>query len=327
MPTLVIDPAGDNIVVACREAGLAAPRLVGGVDYAGAGNERSFVRAELRNVPISFIRVVPSVARQIRDKFAKRAQVPCAGDVFLNADPTEIVVCSGEYTDRMMTAGPHRMPDLLLHEVDNGDTQAFEEFTSQIFLSNATSPLDGTKKQATPTFATASAGGVGSEILMDTTTIPTCGTFPNPGVTCATAIGPAERIWLLDGAIVDGYITGSPRVDFLSNGGTGDHWALQDCFCKIFIVRGGVDVATWVTGFSNGNGGFAGGTITMSAPPVIFPALTGDQIRVELYGRAARHGGYNTSDYQTVFFGGSTFGGAQTGVLFLGGDASLLWPP
>jgi hypothetical protein len=329
---VVLDVGGAALVYPWMRAGQADPDQLGGVSRAYAGNQYTSVVAEFMNVPLVSQHRTATEYAAVKTLFAKGAQVPCQGKVFNPV--TGVVVCSGKVTGEMepgnvdASGEPLWTINLTLSEVDNADTA--DVAPAGLYLTNVVSPLDGSMNLAAADPADDPfSAGVGSKELLNSDVIPTCGDpmAPNPTVSCATVTSSApEMVWLLGGAAVDGYITGAPSVVLNSIGGTGDRWARQDSFCIIYVVRGGVDVATWVTGSSGTNGGFAGDAITMTAPAVIFPGLTGDRVRVELYGVAALHSGYaDDGVHQTVSFGNNG-GGVHLGRLYLGGDAVLMWP-
>lgn len=322
---VILDVGGSPLVYPWSRAGQADPELVGGISRAYAGNQYTSIAAEFDVIPLVSQHRTSAEYGAVKTLFAKGAQVVCQGKVF-NPRVADLITCSGKVTGEMEPGfvGDDGEPlwtiSLTLTEADNNDTQPTALAT--IYLSNATSPLDGAALLATADVDASTPAGPGAEILLDGVTIPTCGVAP-----CAIVTSPsAERVWLLDGAEADGWITGSPTVQLSSSGDSGGNWVLQDCMCKIFIVRSGSDVAEWDTAWSAGNGGFSGDNITMAAPAVVFPGLTGDRVRVELYGRGQRQPGTSSTSLQTVFFGGS-FPNTQAGLLRLGGDAAtLLWP-
>lgn len=321
MSVLTLDVGGANqMTVACQRGGHAAPRRVGQRLTSFGGRLTQNARAELMVVPVVLQYLTATEAATVRSLFALGAWVSCSGDVFNNGGAT--VSFSGTITDEIDDTQGWWTISLTLYEVA---VTGYTPTTRTFYLTNVTSVDDpgdnsimlGSSDAADDPFA----AGTGSETLLDGVTIPTCGTFPNPSVTCATATSPsAERTWLSVGSPNGGWMSGTLTVTILSSGGTGDHWALQDAMCILTIVRAGVDVATWSTDYSAGNGGFAGGNITMStANSVLFDVQIGDQLRVEIYGRAARHGGYNTTDLQSVVFGNGG-GGAHYGRVAYVGD-------
>lgn len=323
MSVLTVDVGGANqTTLALQRGGHTDPRRVGGLTDGFAGSEESAIIAELMVIPFVTVPVDFATAKTVHDLFALGAQVNCAGDVFDNGGAT--IVCSADLTDEVDPTATWFTISGTLYEVENAAT-AYTPLTIAFYLTNVTSPYDpgdgSLNVASTNTASDPFAAGVGSETLLDDETIPTCGGAPDVSVICPTVISSApERSWLSPATVDGGWITGQPTVYFLSGGGTGDHWELQDCMCKLYIVRAGVDVVEWDTAWSNGNGGFAGGTISMAAPAVVFQALPGDRVRVEVFGRAARHGGYNTTDLQTIGFGNGG-GGNHYGQLIVGGNA------
>jgi hypothetical protein len=322
--TIVFDPLGANIRVMCQRAGLSPDRRVGDIDQASAGNRRSFIAAEYRVAPLAFVNATPAQCKAIKDLLRLGAQIATSGTVWLNDDPDEIVVCDGVYTDEMETGGPWRVPGVTLYEV--GDATPFTAGAAT-YLSNVASPSGGGMNLATADEdEDPFAAGIGSLRLLDAATPATCGGSPDPSVNCPityTDPGTPEKVWITAATVQDGYLTGRPYVSFLSKGGTGDRWQTQAFKAKLIVVRGGVDVFSIETGYSDTNGGFAGGTSTATAADsTIFPTLIGDRVRVEIYARLGLHGGYADDQpadlaRQTISFGN---GGAGSHLGRIGWD-------
>lgn len=98
MSILTLDVGGaGEIDVDCESAGHAPPRIVGEKRYTALGRERSFIKAELMNVPVVIRNLTQLDVRAVRALFANGAHVVCNGEVFNNglAD----ITCSGEITD------------------------------------------------------------------------------------------------------------------------------------------------------------------------------------------------------------------------------------
>jgi hypothetical protein len=125
MSILTLDAGGLDLDVPCERAGHADPREVGERRYTSNGNERSFIKAELMNVPVVISNIQEDTARLIREMFANGNQVPCTGVVFNNA--LAEVICSGEITDEAETGGAEGEPlywvvSLTLAEARNAGT-------------------------------------------------------------------------------------------------------------------------------------------------------------------------------------------------------------
>jgi hypothetical protein len=316
MPTLTIDVGGGSQMdLYCEKAGHAAPRRVGSKGFSASGSEHSQIRAEPMVVPVILAPLPTATIATIRGLFALGAHVACRGDVFNNANAT--TVCSGTITDELHITGDRWTANLTLYEI--GTTLGYTPTQTIVYLTNVVSPTDATKNLASTDANDDpfSAGTGGINLLAGPGDIPTCGTFPDPLTSCAVGTSAAPEIsFLSEPSPNGGYITGAPTVNFHSTGGVGDAWATQDMFAKIYIVRSGVDVAEFDTGFSNGNGGFSGGTVTAAAASIIFAAAIGDRVRVDVYGRAALHSGYSVGTLQHI-----SFGNLGAGVHF----ATLVW--
>lgn len=320
MPTLTLNyGTGSPITVACQKAGQAQPRRVGGKTNGFGGAEDSDIRAELMVVPLILAPKSLTEAAAIRALVALGAQFPCRGDVFLNGGATT-VICSGKVSDELDPTASRVALNLTLFEIGAADYSPLE---TPVFLSNVVSPTDATMNLASTNGADDPfSAGLGNVTIMDAPeVIPTCPGLPNPLVNCPLGYSAnAEFKWLSKPSPNGGWITRAPRLEIISAGSTADAWNIQDVKAKIFIVRSGVDVAAWETGYSNGNGGFAGGLITATAPAIVFLALVNDRTRVEIFGRAGLHQGYSVSgDYQVLTFGNAG-AGSHYGRIVFGGE-------
>jgi hypothetical protein len=123
MSTLTLDVGGLALDVGCKKGGFALPDLVGAVLRSENGNARSFIRAELKNVPVILVDLDKATALTIRQLFAKGSHVVCNGEVFDNA-LADITVW-GEITGEMIQGGTWWELSITLHEVSNDDTGLF----------------------------------------------------------------------------------------------------------------------------------------------------------------------------------------------------------
>jgi hypothetical protein len=328
---VTLDVGGAALVYPWTRAGQADPELVGGISRAYAGNQYTSIIAEFEVVPLVSQHRTSAEYGALKTLFAKGAQVPCQGKVF-NPRTAEIITCSGKVTGEMEPGfvdddgEPLWTVNLTLTEADNDDTAITASVA--IYLSNVASPDVGGSNLATADESEDPFGaGVGSLELMNAPwVIPTCGGPPDPSVNCPIGTSGLEASWITAATVADGYLTGTPKVRFLSSGGTGDAWQVQSFMAKIIIVRGGVDFIEWETGWSDTNGGFSGGNSTATAPAIVFPSLAGDRVRVDIYSRAGLHGGYaDDGVHQTLSFGNGG-GGNHYGQLLLGGDILTMWP-
>jgi hypothetical protein len=154
-----------------------------------------------------------------------------------------------------------------------------------------------------------------------------CGGAPDPTVTCSTTISAApERIWMTD-VLADGYISGVPTITMSMAGDTGDRWATQACYIKVFLVRSGVDIASFQTDWSPSNGGIGGADVTMTGTAsVLLRIVASDRLRFELYGRKALHGGYSDNHVNQAVGYGYLGGGTYLAIARLGGLVQKLFP-
>lgn len=333
---LEIDVGGAGIRLDNWErAGQADPEQSGGVSRAYAGNEYSSVVAEFMKVPLVSGPVSTADYAQVDAIFARGAQVPCRGDAFKGR--TDTITCSGKLTAEMVPGGiddtgaPLWVMNLLLSEVDNAGTAIATDAT--IYLAVGDSPDDPGDSSILLASADAaddpfSAGTTLLELMNAPWTIPTCGNplAPDPAISCAVGFSGLEKTWKMAPAVNPGWLTGRWRVVFLSTGDTGDRWSTQAFMVKIFIERASVDIAQWDTGWSDTNGGFAGGDSTATSAPIVFQAEAGDVPRFELYSRAGLHSGYaDNSAHQTLRFGNGG-GGSHYGRALIGGDVATIWP-
>jgi hypothetical protein len=312
---LTVDVGGANeTTLQLQRGGHAAPRRVGGLTEGLAGSEESAVIAELMVVPFVTVPLDFATAKTVRDLFALGAQVNCAGDVF---DKPGTIVCSADITDEVDPTARWFTLSGTLYECENDDT-TYTPLSTIIYLTNQLSPDDpgdGSVNMASSNAADDPfSAGLGTITLLDGVTIDT-----TPAVTSSPA---AEGVWLTKPTVLGGWASGSPTVQFLSQGGSATTWEFQDAMCKLFVVRGGVDVAEWDTAWSAGNGGLGGGAITMAAPAIVFLFQPGDQIRIEPYGRAAYKPAQSGGTLQDLIFGNNG-GGAHEAKLVLGGSVSF----
>lgn len=330
MPTITFDVGGANITVPCQRAGKAAKRRLGAAGPTANGNLRSFIRQEFNEIPLILIRVTQEEAAAIEALFANGAIVPCAGDVVNNGGAT--IRCLGDYTDNMEPADTLRTPTVFLHEV--GSPVAGLPPVAGAFLLNDPGTAGAGETGGTPLLATPSGGGgianLGAVRVLNAGTPPTCGTFPDPAVTCSTIYSSApERTWATDAFVRDGWLTGKAGVLVLSIGGTADKWAHQSSLFRISLYRGGADVKTIDTEYG-GNGGFAGSAVLhQTAASIIWEVFAGDRLRFEIWGRLALHGGYadgndgSNLDRQTITYGQ---GGTGASPVYISGLAAVLNP-
>jgi hypothetical protein len=302
MPILTLDVGGAALAVACQKGGHAPPRKAGNRGYAFSGGETSGVRAELMVVPVVLVDLPSATCASIRTLFANGAQVPCSGDVFNNGGTT--IICSGTITDEFLQGGTQWFTiALTLYEVG---ALGYAATDILLYLTNVVGgggDYIGSTDAADDVFAS----GLGSVTLMNAPeVIPTCGGAPDPTIACTVGFSAAaEEVWESYPAPADGWIFGTPTVVFLSIGSTADNWSTQAYRAEIYIERAGVDVVQWDTGYSDTNGGFAGGNSTATmANPVVFEVEAGDIMRVEVWSRAGLHSGYaDNGAYQVLTFG------------------------
>lgn len=329
MPTITFGVGTPSpITVPCQRAGKAAKRRVGEVAPTANGNLRSFIRWEGNEIPLILIRVDQTTAAAIEALFANGAIVPCAGDVINNGGAT--VDFMGDYTDNMEPADTLRTPSLFLHEVGSALTGGLLTVPPIFLRPDAGTP--GAGETTTPEKASVSPGSGFADMVdlrvLDAATPATCGTLPDPNVTCTvTYSATPEKTWNSEAFLRDGWLTGIPRVDILSKGGTGDRWAYQSSQFRIFLRRGGADVKTISTAYGT-NGGFAGSGVTHNAlSSILWEVFAGDRLRFELWGRLALHGGYADDQpaelaRQTVTYG---WGGAgEVAPVYIGGLFTVL---
>lgn len=326
--TLVIDPDGVNLIVPVQRAGKTAKRLVGDISTASAGNQRTHIIAELDNIPVVLLDSTPAICRQIESIFARGAQVVTAGTVWNRDDAGAThVLAWGEYTDDMQQGGPRRVPGINLHEV--GDALGYVAPSAVIYLGSQDSPDDPGDSSILLASADAAddpfSAGLGGLTLMIGVTIPTCGGAPDPSVNCAIAFSGLEKSWLMPAAVADGWLAGTLQTVFLSNGGAADRWQTQAYRAEIFVVRGGVDVVEWDTGWSDTNAAPFGGNSTATGPQIIYQILTGDRVRIDLYSRAGLHGGYTDDGVHQALTFGNGGAGNHYGRLLIGGEVAKIW--
>ena len=317
----------NGVAYQCQRGGHAAPRRVGTMPGSFAQRQTSSVRAELMVVPVILSYLTSAEAATLRTTLANGAQVTCSGDVFNNGGAA--IVCSGAITDEERQGATWWEVSLTLYEIGSF---SYDATIASVYLTNVASPDGGagvnlaTGDPAGDPFS----AGLGSVALLNGVPITTCGGAPDPSVNCPivyTDPGTPEKVWLTAATVANGWLWGAPVVSILSSGGTGDAWQTQASMAVIYVVRSGVDVATWTTGYSDSNGGFAGSTITMTGlDSVLFYSEIGDRFRIELFARAGLHGGYaDSGDRQTVTFGN---GGVSShyGNLSVGGLVAVLDP-
>lgn len=319
--TLIIDPAGDNIRLMVQRAGLSPDRRVGDIDAASAGNRRSFIVAEYRVASLVFINATPAICRQIKAKFARGAQVPCAGSVWLNPSDSDIVICDGVYSDDMEQGGPWRVPGITLNEV--GSAIPYLGGGNNIVMTNIVSgddPGDGSILVAAP------GGGPGECFFVGTDLVPpTCA--PAAGVTtCAIVFSAApERIFVTDPTTNAGTLTGRPLGLILTKGTEGGSaFTYQSSKLRVYLCRGGIEPADAVFGPIDSEyraGSFFGGVAELPFPDaVIWPYEIGDRIRIEIWSRLALSPGATDPDSGWVLYRQTICTGGASGVIF-DGDA------
>lgn len=324
MSTLTLDVGGLDLDVECQKGGHAAPDLVGAVLRSESGVARSFIKAELMNVPVVLVHLDKDTARIIREMFAKGNQIVCNGEVFNNqlAD----ITMWGEITDEMIQGGTWWELSMVLHEVSNGDTGVYEPDTTDITLTGGISgddPGDSTIYDATPD--TPASNPPLCFRALDAESAITC-SLPGPCTTLVSLV--PERIWLTV-PLAAGAITGTPVVGFNSkgiNGGSGI--VLQSTKAVLYQVRGGIDVADAVAGPFESvyvAGGWGGGFVTLTfTGAVSLTILDGDQLRLELWSRLQLSPG--ASDPQPYVLARQTicYGGFWSAYLRVGGVVSIL---
>jgi hypothetical protein len=316
MAVLTVDVGGSPISYVCRRGGHAAPRKAGNRGYAFAGDETSGVRAEFM-VPVVLSNLTGDEVVTLRTLFENGAQVPCSGDVFNNGGAT--VVCSATMTDELSESTSWWIVSLTLYEV-GGLGYVPDEII--LYLTNVAAG-GGIFVASTDVADDPFGAGTGTIDIMDAPeVIPTCGDplSPDPSLHCTVGYSAtAEAVWESIPAPADGWLTGSPYLRVLSGGGTGDAWNTQSVMAKLYIDRGGSDVAQWDTEYSEGNGGFAGSYITAQTAAVVFQVLAGDIMRVEIYGRAGLNGGYSAgTDWQHLSHGNNGGGAHHATVRYRG---------
>lgn len=318
MPVLTFDVGGPNQMnVECQRIGHAAPRRVGDRGYSGSGSEWSQIRDELMVVPFVTVPLPWSQIATIRSLFALAARVNCSGSGF-NKPGT--IVCSGELTDELDTTGDRGVISGTLFEI--GSITGFTPVTSPLYLTAVVSPDDGSMNLGTSTASEDLVGG-GVSLLVG---VPIPGCSSGPGGSCTPVISAAPEFeWLSRETVAGGWIAGTPVVQFASSSlANGVVVSIQDAMVKLYVVRSGVDVAEWDTDWSNGNGSYAGGDITMSPPAVVFDFQPSDRIRAAVYGRMATRAGFtggSTSEpRQSLGFG---YVGAHRGIVYLPGTVTF----
>jgi hypothetical protein len=322
MAVLTVDVGGSPITLACEKGGHAPPRKVGGRVYGFAGVETPSVRAELMVVPVVLAPLPTATVATIRDLFALGAQVDCEGDIFNNEGAT--IVCSGTITDELHEVGDRWTVNLTLYEIGSELPVNIPE----VYLANLPDDDTGALKKAWTTveggFANTADRRVLNEISLDE-----CGLLPDPNLDCDISYtNPAtpEVTWLSTAFLADVTLLGRPVVRLVSKGGTADKFSTQATRAIIELVRAGVVINTITTGYSAGNGGFAGGTITMEAPGAsVVAAEIGDRVRVKIEGRVGLHGGYaddndGVSDLnrQTITYGYTGAGAYYSAITWSG---------
>jgi hypothetical protein len=317
MAVLTVDVGGSPITLACEKGGHASPRKVGNRVYGFAGVETSSVRAELMVVPVILAPLPTATVATIRDLFALGAQVDCEGDIFNNEGAT--IVCSGTITDELHEVGDRWTVNLTLYEIGSELPVNIPE----VYLANLPDDDTGTERKAWTTVE----GGVANTAdhrVLNGVSLATCGS----GDCTVSYTNPAtpEKTWLSTAFLADVTLLGRPVVRLISKGGTADKFSTQATRAIIELVRAGVVVNTITTDYSAGNGGFAGGTITMEAPGAsAVAAEIGDRIRIKIEGRAGLHGGYSdendgVSDLnrQTITYGYNGAGGYYSAITWSG---------
>jgi hypothetical protein len=326
---LTFDVTGTPIAVQCQRGGHAVPRQVGTIPTSHGGSRTSSIRAELMVVPVVLIDYSPAIVASIRTLFANGAQVACSGDVFNNGGAT--ITCSATFADEFEPAGPWFGLSMTLYEV--GTALGSSGTTSLIYLVNDASVEDPGDGSIDLAFVGPTPGGgladLGTVRVLDAATLITCGLFPDPTLACGTVYSEeAERSWLTL-PLAETRLYGDMTVTILSRGGGSDQFAQQGVMCKIYLVRDSVDVRQADTAWAASNGGFAGGTITMTTEDsILWSVEDGDKIRVEVWGRIALNSGYtDTNDGSNLARQTLTYGQSGTGVpstLTVGGVVELL---
>lgn len=320
MSTITLDYGGANLSCECQRAGHAEPRRAGSKQPSFAQRLTSSVRREFMVIPLILAPKTPAQAAAIRALFALGAQVSCRGDVFNNGGATT-VVCSGKISDELDQTASWWTINLTLYEVS---AAAYTPPTIVLYLTNVAAG-GGIFVASTDPADDPFGAGLGSVTLMDSPdVIPTCGDplSPDPFTACPIGYSAApEAVWESLPAPADGYIVGAPFLTFLSVGGTGDRWHTQAVMGKVFQVRSGTDVLEIDTGYSNGNGGFAGGFVAATAPAVVIAVQAGDTLRIEPYGRAGLNSGYASDGVLQVLTHGNGGGGSHYASLTYRGTA------
>lgn len=331
MSILTLDVGGAALSVNCERAGHAPPRKVGGDrSYSLSGVETPATRAEAMVVPVVLSPLDTTTVATIRAMFALGNQVPCAGDVFNNGGGTSD--WSATITDELHETADRWTLNATLYEVLPSSVST--PVTTLVYLMAPTSvddPGDDSIKLAKVGVGGSGFADLGSVRILDAVTAVEleCGAIPDPDCDCPIVYSAApERSWMtlpLAATEIVGLITTS----FLSIGGTGDKFNTQNVMAKIYLVRAGVDVEQVDTGWGEDNGGFSGGTITLTTlGAVAWEVEDGDKIRVEVWGRLGFHCGYadtndgSNLDRQTLTYG---WGGASNlSQVTLGGIVTLL---
>lgn len=331
MSLLTLDVGGAALSVNCQRAGHAPPRKVGGDrSTTFAGSENAATRAEAMVVPVVLARLSPTTVATIRAMFALGAQVPCAGDVFNNGGVTED--WSAVITDELHETADHWTISMTLYEVNPATASTpITTFIYPIPTVSVDDPGDSSIRVALVGGPGGGPSNTGNVRLLDATPAVDleCGVTPDPNCNCAIVYSTApEKSWMTL-PIAQTQIAGLMTLTFLSKGGTGDSIQTQAVMGKIFLVRAGVDVASVTTAWSSSNGGFSGGSISMTTlGAVVWDVLDGDKIRIEAWARLGLHCGYaDTNDGSDLSRQGITYGWGGAGFysqLSVGGVVTLL---
>jgi hypothetical protein len=94
MATLVLQPAGANIAVACSKAGKNAPINIGDESPSFNGALRNSVRLQKHVWTAVTIPIDTATENSIQSLIANQAQIPVTGTLLSNATPTCSVVCT-----------------------------------------------------------------------------------------------------------------------------------------------------------------------------------------------------------------------------------------
>lgn len=329
MSTLTLDVGGAALSVNCQKAGHAAPRKVGGDrSFAFSGAESPATRAEAMVVPVVLAPYSPATVATIRAMFALGEQVPCAGDVFNNGGGTSD--WSAAITDELHETADRVTVSMTLYEVEPANVSALvRTFIDFTVITSVDDPGDDSIDYAK--IGAGTLGGSTELRVLDAVAAVDleCGSIPDSGCDCPAVLSTVPERSFMTLPLAATEIAGLMTVQFGSKGGTADQWASQNIMCKIFLVRGGVDVEEADTAYAASNGGFSGGIITMSTSAVVWDVEDGDKIRTEVWGRLALHCGYGDGndgsnlDRQTIGWGAFS-GEISAGRLSVGGIVEVL---